>query len=161
MKRIITFSLVLLSLVTVFAFSSCGKKEAKEEGTVPYKVIIDCSEIISNLDNEAYAIKPEKRDIVPQSSIILQESGKCKEGTTAYDLVTSVFKENKFHFDGTGVYFKGIGNFYEGDCGPTSGWMFFVNGSLAELGAADTVVNTDDVIEFRYIVDYNTLFASH
>ena len=67
-------------------------------------------------------------------------------------------KAKKLHFEGVDGYFNGIANIYAGDCGQFSGWMFFINGNLAELGASDTIINSNDVVEFRYIVDYNTLF---
>ena len=161
MKRIISSLIIIFSFFSMLLVTSCNNNENEEEETVPYKLVIDCSEIVSNLDNESYAVKAEKRDIVPENGIVLEKEGKCNEGTTAYDLVVSVLKKNKIHFDGTGVYFKGIGNLYEGDCGQFSGWMFFINGNLAELGASDTIVKADDVIEFRYIVDYNILFEFH
>ncbi len=151
MKKVLALMLVLVTLICI---SSCGKKE----GNVPYKLIISCEEVIEYMDDDTYGIVPEKKDIVPESGIILEIDAKCNEGDNVYDCAVNNLKENKLHFEGSDGYFTAIGNIYAGDCGDFSGWMFFVNGELAQLGASDTLINENDVVEFKYIVDYNTLF---
>ena len=152
MKRFITVVLASLMLLSI---ASCGKKE---EGTVPYTLIISCDEILSNMDSETFGIKEEKKAIVPKDGKILEITAKCGEGVNAFDLVVENLKAKKLHFEGVDGYFNGIANIYAGDCGQFSGWLFFINGNLAELGASDTVGSSNDIIEFRFIVDYNSLF---
>lgn len=154
MKKIILFVLILAAC---FSIVSCAEK-TEETGDTSYKLVISCHEIIQNFDNDTYAIKSEKKDIVPGNGIILEVDSKCAKGDNAYDIAVKALKDNKIHFDGSDGYLKGIANLYAGDCGGFSGWMFFINGELAELGADDTIINENDVIEFKYIVDYNTLF---
>ena len=65
MKRFITVVLASLMLLSI---ASCGKKE---EGTVPYTLIISCDEILSNMDSETFGIKEEKKAVVPKDGKIL------------------------------------------------------------------------------------------
>ena len=51
------------------------------------------------------------------------------------------------------VYIEGIGNIYEFDCGPQSGWMFSVNGIYPGLGCSAYTLADDDVILFNYTCD--------
>ncbi len=163
MKKI--FAFILMSLF-IFTIASCGEnkdsaednKSNESENTISCKLIVDCHEILENIDHEEYGLKEEKKDIVPINGVVLDVDIECTEGDTAYDIVLSELKKQKIHFDADDGYFTAIANFYAGDCGDFSGWMFFVNGNLAETGASDTVINENDIIEFRYVVDYNTLF---
>ncbi len=162
MKKIVV--LIMINLL-MFSVVSCGEKSKSEienntevAEDISCKLIISCNEIIEYMDDEAYGIKEEKKEIVPHDGIILEIDTKCDVDSTAYDIVVSELKKNKIHFDGSDGYLKAIANLYVGDCGEFSGWMFFINGNLAENGASDTIINENDIIEFKYIVDYNTLF---
>lgn len=145
---------VLLVTIVMFCISACKNEEAN----VPYKLIVSCQEVVENFDDEAYGIKPEKRDFVPADGIILELEANCSEGSNVYEIVKNNLKSKKLHFDGSDGYFTAIGNIYAGDCGDFSGWMFFINGNLAEFGASDTLICENDIIEFKYIVDYNSIF---
>lgn len=151
MKKIICFA---LGFALVFCVSSCKK----DSSDVPYKLVISCEEVVEYIDDEKYGIKEEKRELVPTDGIIIELEDNCSQGDNVYDCVTKNLKDKKLHFQGSDGYFYAIGNIYAGDCGDFSGWMFYVNGELAEIGASDTIVKENDVIEFRYIVDYNKLF---
>lgn len=163
MKKVLAY--MLMSLF-IFSMVSCGEKKDdagenvlnEAENNVSCKLIVSCHEILENIDNEQYHIKEEKRDIVPSNGIILEVDTKCIEGDTAYDVAISELKKEKIHFDSDDGYFSAIANLYAGDCGDFSGWMFFINGNLAENGAGDTVIAQDDVVEFKYVVDYTSLF---
>lgn len=152
MKRFVT---LILASMMLFSVASCSKKS---EGTIPYTLIISCDEILSNIDSDTYGIKKEKKEIVPEDGMILKVDAKCSEEENAFDIVVENLKDKKIHFEGTDGYFKGISNIYEGDCGQYSGWMFFINGNLSETGASDTYICENDIVEFKYVVDYNTLF---
>ena len=152
MKKLIS---AILLIGVIFCTAACTKKE---EGTVPYKLAITCTEVNDSINDITYGIKEEKRDIVPKDGIILETEGKCAEGENVFDCVTALLQSEKIHFEGKDGYFSGIANIYAGDCGQFSGWMFFINGELASAGADDTVISANDEIEFRYVVDYNRLF---
>lgn len=150
------FLLSVLTLCCLFSFASCFNNDNKE--TINYTLIVSCDEILKNLNNDEYSINPEKIEILPSNGIILNIKSKCSQGSTARDVLIKNLKDNKMHYIDSSGYIEAICNIYSGDCGDYSGWMFYVNGNLAESGAADTTVNSGDVIEFKYVVDYNLLF---
>ena len=51
------------------------------------------------------------------------------------------------------AYIEGIGNLYEFDCGPQSGWMFSVNDVYPGLGCSSYTLSDGDVIVFSYTCD--------
>ncbi len=143
--------------VTVIVGVSCSSNKASD-GSISVSLKVECSEVIDNMGHELYGITEEKIDIVPENGVILEVKTSCNEGDNAYDLLISNLKAKKIHFEADDGYLTAISNIYAGDCGPVSGWMFFINGELAEKGAPDTVLNNGDKVEFKYVVDYMTLF---
>ena len=51
------------------------------------------------------------------------------------------------------AYIEGIGNLYEFDCGPLSGWMYAVNGSFPNYGCSSCKVKNGDSIDWIYTCD--------
>jgi hypothetical protein len=70
-----------------------------------------------------------------------------------------VLREEKIHFEYVdasaydSVYIEGIGNLYEFDCGPQSGWMYSVNDIHPGLGCSAYTLADGDVIQFLYTCD--------
>lgn len=147
----------VLSLVTVLVGVGCNSN-GTSDGDMSVLLRVDCSEVIENIGHEVYGIAEDKADIVPENGTILEIETSCNEGDNAFDLLISNLKAKKIHFEADDGYLTAISNIYAGDCGANSGWMFFINGDLAEKGASDTILNADDKVEFKYIVDYMTLF---
>lgn len=56
----------------------------------------------------------------------------------------------------SGAYVSGIGNdamaspLYEKDCGPESGWLFYINGVYVSLGASARLVRPGETVEWKY-----------
>jgi len=48
------------------------------------------------------------------------------------------------------AYIEGIGNLYEFDGGPTSGWMYSVNGAYPNCGSSAYVLQNGDTVCWRY-----------
>ena len=73
--------------------------------------------------------------------------------------VRKLLREEKIHFEYVdasaydSVYIEGIGNLYEYDCGPQSGWMYSVNGTYPGLGCSSYTLADGDVIVFNYTCD--------
>lgn len=153
MKRIIALVLALIASVTVF---SC--KDNNSEAEISVNLSVTCREVVENIGNEIYGISEEKAEIVPESGIIYENNTSCNDGRNAYELLIESLQDEKIHYEASDGYIKSIGNIYEGDCGKYSGWMFYVNGEIAEVGASDYVVKAGDEIEFKYVVDYMKLF---
>lgn len=153
MKRTLS---ILLTLCTLFVLSSCGET-AHEAGHVTLKV--EYAQVIENLDSAQYGIAPDKRDALAKDGVVLSLENVSFSGTdTAMTILLSELKKAKKHFEEKDGYVSGIDNVYAGDCGNVSGWMFFVNGDLAEVGAREYAPKDGDVIVFRYVVNYMALF---
>ena len=80
-------------------------------------------------------------------------------GESVFDVFRKVLREEKLHFEYVdasaydSVYIEGIGNIYEFDCGPQSGWMFSVNDVYPGLGCSSYTLADGDVIVFSYTCD--------
>ena len=80
-------------------------------------------------------------------------------GASVFDVFRKILRQEKIHFeyiDATAydsVYIEGIGNLYEYDCGPQSGWMYSVNGIYPGLGCSAYTLADGDVIVFSYTCD--------
>lgn len=79
------------------------------------------------------------------------------EGDSVLDVLKKITKEKRIQLDYSGAggaaYIEGIDNLYEFDRGPTSGWMFKVNGVFAKKSAGAVNVKNGDRIEWVYTTD--------
>lgn len=119
---------------------SSKKKEEKKEPSPPAepKNTITISVVIS--DSE-----------VPLSATEME----IEDGVSALDALIDVTMDHGVHLDyrgGTGAsgYVQGLGNLYEFDRGPGSGWMFRVNGIFPNRGAGVTPLLGGDRVEWLY-----------
>lgn len=142
----------LLLLCTLFTGCLAGCSSGKK-GNCTVRVVVDCGLALSDADLPA-----EKKELLPENGIILDVPLTAKEGESAEKLFLRALKENKMQFENEGGYFSGISNLYEGDCGEYSGWMFYVNSKLSDVGAAGYSVRDFDVISLLYVTDYRPLF---
>ncbi len=116
-------------------------------------ISIDCHTVNDNLDK----LKPEKRAIIPDNGIILQETEvEIKNGETVFDILKRVTREKNIHLEFSktpaynSIYIEGINNLYEFDCGSVSGWMYSVNGEFPKYSSSQYEVNAGDDICFLY-----------
>lgn len=74
---------------------------------------------------------------------------------TAYDMLKKELgdKVTSSSFYGK-PYVTGIDGLKELDDGPKSGWLYEINGKSADVGASDYIVKNNDVIAFRYSLDW-------
>jgi len=76
------------------------------------------------------------------------------EGATAYDLMTIVAENSEFEFRGKN--FWGMGFFVEEINGIAQNpkgkmyWIYYINGEKALVGVSQYVIQTNDVIEWKY-----------
>ena len=68
-------------------------------------------------------------------------------GDTAY----SVLCRSGASVSGSGHYIKGINGRFEFDEGPTSGWVYYVNGSRPTVGCGNYSVKAGDSITWDYV----------
>ena len=136
------------AVVTLICLVSCSGND----GGLSCKVSVDCSAVSQQMD-EKIAPKDGKY-ILPLTEVTFTQ------GDTLDEVLISAFKENKLHYEATDGYFTAVGNLYTGDFGDMSGWLYYVNGEIPEIGTKEYTVNNGDTIEFVYFDDYNKAFEN-
>lgn len=84
-----------------------------------------------------------------------------KSGSAVYHLLKDVAAQNDITVEGLNKgYVKSMT--YKGETlseygkGQNSGWLYYVNGELPQVGINDYILKDGDKVEFRYTVDYTT-----
>ena len=141
---------------------SCGNRQSIEiadtngDGKLTCTLEVRCDILLENLDRTT----AEKADLVPENGILLETvQVEFEGGESVFDVFRRVLREEKLHFEYVdasaydSVYIEGIGNIYEFDCGPQSGWMFSVNDVYPGLGCSSYTLADGDAIVFSYTCD--------
>lgn len=123
-------------------------------------ISIDCSAVLDHYDKLDPALR--SAEFVPQDGVILAKTQYVlRSGDTVYDLLDRAVRYNQIQFEYQGadknifgsVYVKGIHYLYEFSCGPTSGWVYRVNGEFPNYGCSRYRPKDGDVIEWLYTCD--------
>ncbi len=159
MKRIVQVMILMLVLAML---CGCGKtnganvEDTNGDGKLSCTLEIRCDVLLDNLDQ----LKTEKAALVPEDGVLLPVTEvEFDGGESVFDVFRKVLREEKIHFEYVdasaydSVYIEGIGNLYEFDCGPQSGWMYSVNGVHPGLGCSAYTLTDGDVIVFCYTCD--------
>ncbi len=117
---------------------------------------VRCDVLLTRLDE----LEPGKAALVPEDGILLPETTvQFEKGETVFDVFRRILRQEKIHFEYidasayNSVYVEGIGNLYEFDCGPQSGWRYYVNGVYPGLSCGDYTLADGDCIVFAYSCD--------
>ena len=91
----------------------------------------------------------------PADGVILGETEiRLEEGRTAFDQLVEATRQHhlQMEYDGTiaGAYVRGIAYLYEYDFGNLSGWMYRINGKMADVGAGQYRMREGDRIDWVY-----------
>ncbi|QGG57928.1 DUF4430 domain-containing protein [Paenibacillus sp. B01] len=112
------------------------------------------------------AAKPSRADTVSLSvtgpaetgAILSKQAIAVEKGDTVLDVLKRATRAAKVQMEysgeGAGAYVSGIGNVYQFDEGPGSGWLYSVGGEFPSKSAGAVKVEPGDVIEWRYTLDY-------
>ena len=159
MKRIVQVTILMLVLAML---CGCGKtnganvEDTNGDGKLSCTLEIRCDVLLDNLDQ----LKTEKAALVPEDGVLLPVTEvEFDGGESVFDVFRKVLREEKIHFEYVdasaydSVYIEGIGNLYEFDCGPQSGWMYSVNGVHPGLGCSAYTLADGDEIVFSYTCD--------
>ena len=129
------------------------KKQEASQKKQTCTISIVCQSILNHQDQ----LKESKKDYVPKDGVILEETEvEFLEGDTVFDVLKSICKKKKIQIESSqsatykSVYIEGIHQLYEFDCGPSSGWMYRVNGTFPNYGCSKITVKQGDKIEWLY-----------
>lgn len=131
---------------------SKDKADKAEKITVSIQIRCDnLSKDMSKLTDEA------KAPYVPSNGVILGKTEyKCEKGTTVYDVLYAVCRNNNIHIESSytpvygSYYIEGINHLYEFDGGSESGWMYRVNGRYPDYGCSSYKLKDGDSIVWAY-----------
>ena len=159
MKRIVT---VIVFVLLLGMLAGCGRTRSAQvadvngDGKLTCTLEVRCDTLLGKLDQ----MTKEKAALVPENGSLLDTvEVDFAGGESVFDVFRKVLREEKIHFEYVdasaydSVYIEGIGNIYEFDCGPQSGWMFSVNGIYPGLGCSAYTLADGDVIVFNYTCD--------
>lgn len=159
MKRIVKMMILVLVLSMLWG---CGKANTSKvadtngDGKLTCTLEVRCDTLLNQLDK----VPAEKVSLVPEDGIMLAVTEvEFSGGESVFDVFRKVLRDEKIHFEYVdasaydSVYIEGIGNIYEFDCGPQSGWMYSVNGVYPGLGCSSYTLADGDVIVFSYTCD--------
>ena len=83
------------------------------------------------------------------------------DGDTAYSVLVRVCRAHGLTVVNSGSkltpYISGVGDLYEAEYGPTSGWGYKVNGSAPSVGAGSYTLSDGDTLEWLYVPDVSLL----
>ena len=98
-----------------------------------------------------------KAPYVPSDGVILSRTKyRCEKGTTVYDVLYAVCRNNNIHIESSytpvygSYYIEGINHLYEFDGGSESGWMYRVNGRYPDYGCSSYKLKDGDSIVWAY-----------
>lgn len=159
MKRFLKLSVLLLALMLLWG---CGNKTVTEaedrngDGKITCTLEIRCDNLLDKLDQ----LPPEKAALVPEDGVLLAVTEvELESGESVFDVFRRTLRDKNIHFEYVdaraydSVYIEGIGNLYEFDCGPQSGWMYCVNDVHPGLGCSAYTLADGDAILFQYTCD--------
>ena len=156
MKRFVKIVALILSLMLL---SGCAKSDGTEvadtngDGKLTCTLEIRCDTLLGSLDK----LSEGKAALVPEDGVLLPVTEvEFTGGNSVFDVFRQTLKNQKIHFEYVdasaydSVYIEGIGNLYEFDCGPQSGWMYSVNGVFPDVGTSSYTVSSGDVIALSF-----------
>lgn len=76
------------------------------------------------------------------------------EGATVYDALVATGVDVNASDSDYGMYVQGINGLAGGDFGDMSGWMFEVNGEMAEVGCSQYELEDGDVVTWTYVTEF-------
>lgn len=145
---------LLLMLAMILLLSGCGQK-GETSADLTCRLSISCANLV---DNDALA--EAKRTLVPEDGWLLEPMDYAfADGESVFDVLNRAVRENRIHMEFVetpaynSVYIEGIGNLYEFDGGPQSGWMYSVNGEFPNYGCSSVKLKDGDVVEWVYTCD--------
>lgn len=131
------------------------KQKVDKKTTLSCTLTVECKDILDNKDK----LKEGKEKNVPKNGYIYgPRNVTFYDGENVYDVLEREMRNSGIPFDADGyteyssAYVRGINNLYEFDCGKSSGWLYYVNGSRPSFGCSRYVLNDGDNIHWEFDV---------
>ncbi|HIW48724.1 MAG TPA: DUF4430 domain-containing protein [Firmicutes bacterium] len=154
MKRMKRYVFGIALLVGASLFSGCSSQQEAPEAVCT--IGVSCETLLGKEE----ALPEEKRELVPEDGWLLpKEEITFTEGETAFEALQEALKEAEIPMEFEEmpaydtVYIEGIGNLYEQDGGPESGWMYLVNGDFPDTGADGYQLQEGDEVIWVYSLE--------
>ncbi len=153
--KLLNLLLVLLLSFTAVMPQGLVAETTEKQSTIEAELSIDFRDILRNKDS----ISEDVLKKVPESGYLAKsEKISVKEGSSAWDVVKAYLDKNNITYDAEdsqyGLYIKGVNNLNQFDAGKNSGWMYTINGDMANVGISAYTLAAGDKIRFFYAVDY-------
>ena len=170
-RRFSKYMAVFICIAIFFAIGGCGSASSDRDANASEDPIsaddtsdgsricsmsINCEALLTHIDR----LDESKLDFVPDDGVILDDTEYIiEDDDTVFDILQRACRDNDIamEYSTSAVYdteyVEGIGQLYEFDAGPLSGWMYTVNGEYPNYGAGRYRVQNGDVIVWLYSVD--------
>ncbi len=150
--------LILLVVTAAAGFFVCSDIQSPEDYYTVTTISDPENGVTAHISITCDTIKDKaaKNSNVPENGIILADTElTLPEGSTVYDFLIYAAKQNGIQLENDSVsassaYITGIQYLYQFDFGPLSGWMFTVNGKIADVGCGEYTVSDGDEIKWLY-----------
>lgn len=157
-KIVIAVILIAACIILAFGITHSGTGTAGS-GSASVTIEIRCDQLSENM---SALNDPALLDYVPQDGTILAETEvKIEPGvTTVFDVTDKACFDSGVQIEYStspgynSHYIEGIGYLYEFSAGKYSGWMFTVDGEIANYGADHILLEGGEKIQWFYAVDY-------
>ncbi len=143
---------IFLILAILFLLTACAVQT--DEQSLHCSLCIDCTTLLENTEK----LPDEKRELVPADGILYKNTDVAfSEGETVLDVLVRALQQSSIHYEYSGspqtAYIEGIGNLYEFDAGPLSGWEYRINGEFPGVGCGQYTLHDGDEITWYYTCD--------
>ena len=136
--------IIIVVLVVLAALGFAGlvvKQGGGSAGTVT--ISVDCSDLSQQMDQLQ---KESIRDYIPSDGVYDCLYNTCRDRDIQMESSEdSVYRSR---------YVEGIGHLYEMDAGKRSGWTYYVNDEMPDVGCSKYELKDGDQIRWVYVVDY-------
>lgn len=137
--------------------SSSSKQETKktETNNSPSKQETSAPQQVEPPKQETPVKQTVSVQVIGVNSTMMQGNIEVNSSSTAYSVLRELAKQNGKSIStkgfGSTVYVSGIDGLKEFDHGPSSGWMYKVNGTPPNIGAGAYKVKAGDTVIWYYV----------
>ena len=171
--------ILVIAIVLTVAFTCMDIKTPEQYYSTPLDKIenenevvffsIDCKTLRDRIDknndddtsNDKFVEDNIEQFVSADGIILKKQAYNLREGDTAFSILQRITSYNKipigYKNNAYGVYVEGINHIFEKSCKGTSGWVYLVNGKMANVSCSSYKLKPGDYVEWRYTCEYGDL----